>query len=62
MPLWKITIKPLFVVITTIVRLRCLLEILYSEQSFTIQFSLGPVHEFVCISFRTGNFNCFRVK
>ena len=24
--------------------------------------SLGPVHEFVCISFRTGNLNCFRVK
>ena len=47
MSLWKITIKPLFIVITTIVRLRCLLEILYSEQSFAIQFSLGPVHEFV---------------
>ena len=25
-------------------------------------FSLGPVHEFVCISFRTGNLNCFRIK
>ena len=24
--------------------------------------SQGPVHEFVCISFRTGNLNCFRVK
>ena len=24
--------------------------------------SLGPVYEFVCISFRTGNLNCFRVK
>ena len=24
--------------------------------------SLGPVHEFVCISFRTGNRNCFKVK
>jgi hypothetical protein len=24
-------------------------------------FSLGPVYEFVCISFRTGNLNCFRV-
>jgi hypothetical protein len=24
--------------------------------------SLGPVHEFVCVSFSTGNLNCFRVK
>ena len=24
--------------------------------------SLGPVHEFICISFRTGNLNCFRVN
>jgi hypothetical protein len=24
--------------------------------------SLGPVYEFVCVSFRTGNLNCFRVK
>ena len=24
--------------------------------------SLGPVYEFVCISFRTDNLNCFRVK
>jgi hypothetical protein len=24
--------------------------------------SLGPVYEFVCDSFRTGNLNCFRVK
>ena len=27
-----------------------------------VAYSLGPVHEFVCISFRTGNLNCFRVK
>ena len=26
------------------------------------QYSLGPVYEFVCISFSTGNLNCFRVK
>jgi hypothetical protein len=25
-------------------------------------FSLGPVYEFVCDSFRTGKLNCFRVK
>ena len=25
-------------------------------------FSLGPVYAFVCISFRTGNLNCFSVK
>ena len=25
-------------------------------------YSLGPVYEFVCDSFRTGNLNCFRVK
>jgi hypothetical protein len=25
-------------------------------------FSLGPVYEFVCVSFTTGNLNCFRVK
>jgi hypothetical protein len=25
-------------------------------------FSLGPVYEFVCISFRTDNLNCFRVS
>jgi hypothetical protein len=24
--------------------------------------SLGPVYEFVCVSFTTGNLNCFRVK
>ena len=24
--------------------------------------SLGPVYEFVCVSFSTGNLNCFRVK
>ena len=29
---------------------------------YIIVFSLGPVHEFVCISFRTGNLNFFRVK
>ena len=29
---------------------------------FKINSSLGPVHEFVYISFRTGNLNCFRVK
>jgi serine/threonine protein kinase len=23
------------------------------------RYSLGPVHEFVCISFRTDNLNCF---
>ena len=28
----------------------------------TIVFSLGPVYEFVCVSFTTGNLNCFRVK
>ena len=27
-----------------------------------IHTSLGPVYEFVCVSFRTGNLNCFRVK
>ena len=26
------------------------------------QISLGPVYEFVCVSFSTGNLNCFRVK
>jgi hypothetical protein len=25
-------------------------------------FSLGPVYEFVCISFRTDNLNCFRAS
>jgi hypothetical protein len=25
-------------------------------------YSLGPVYEFVCDSFTTGNLNCFRVK
>ena len=31
---------------------------------FKIKFyySLGPVYEFVCVSFSTGNLNCFRVK
>ena len=24
-----------------------------------VSFSLGPVYEFVCISFRTDNLNCF---
>ena len=28
----------------------------------TINSSLGTTHEFVCISFRTGNLNCFWVK
>ena len=32
-----------------------------SQRSYQTN-SLGPVHEFVCISFRTGNLNCFRVK
>ena len=27
-----------------------------------VYISLGPVYEFVCISFRTDNLNCFRVK
>ena len=27
-----------------------------------IVLSLGPVYEFVCISFRTNNLNCFRVS
>ena len=27
-----------------------------------LQYSLGPVYEFVCDSFTTGNLNCFRVK
>ena len=30
--------------------------------NYKIVLSLGPVHEFVCISVRTGNLNCFRVK
>ena len=29
---------------------------------FNVQNSLGPVYEFVCVSFTTGNLNCFRVK
>jgi hypothetical protein len=28
----------------------------------SIRDSLGPVYEFVCVSFTTGNLNCFRVK
>ena len=32
------------------------------EDNAYVPYSLGPVHEFVCISFRTGNLNCFRVK
>ena len=28
----------------------------------TINPSLGPIYEFVCISFRTGDFNCFCVQ
>ena len=31
-------------------------------QVFINTFSLGPVYEFVCISFRTDNLNCFRVS
>ena len=31
-------------------------------KEFNVAISLGPVYEFVCISFRTGNLNCFRVK
>ena len=27
-----------------------------------IEFSLGPVWGFVCVSFTRGNLNCFRVK
>ena len=30
----------------------------YNDQ---MQFSLGPIHEFVCISFRSGNLNCVPV-
>ena len=30
--------------------------------SSIIHVSLGPVYELVCISFRTGNLNCFRVN
>ena len=32
------------------------------KMSAIFRTSLGPVHEFVCISFRIGNLNCFRVK
>ena len=27
-----------------------------------IKYSLGPAYEFVCISFRTDNLNCFRAS
>ena len=32
------------------------------QQEWNKLFSLGPVYEFVCVLFRTGNLNCFRVK
>ena len=32
------------------------------QKPVSLTLSLGPVHEFVCISFRTCNLNCFRVK
>ena len=32
------------------------------HNALNIIFSLGPVYEFVCVSFTTGNLNCFRVK
>jgi hypothetical protein len=34
----------------------------YTSHACMIRYSLGPVYEFVCDSFRTGNLNCFRVK
>jgi hypothetical protein len=34
----------------------------YLSNSRIYTSSLGPVYEFVCDSFRTGNLNCFRVK
>ena len=33
-----------------------------SENIWGFAYSLGPVYEFVCDSFRTGNLNCFRVE
>ena len=34
-------------------------QIFYPNQVCIIDYSLGPVYEFVCISFRTDNLNCF---
>ena len=36
--------------------------IMEANKKRKFNYSLGPVHEFVCISFRTGNLNCLRVK
>ena len=35
---------------------------IFLKMSRFVTVSLGPVHEFACISFKTGNLNCFRVK
>jgi hypothetical protein len=34
----------------------------YTSKFLRLYSSLGPVYEFVCVSFRTGNLNCFKVK
>jgi hypothetical protein len=36
-------------------------EILGDYDAYCL-YSLGPVYEFVCISFRTDNLNCFKVS
>ena len=42
-------------------KIRQLINILFCDyRRSTI--SLGPVYEFVCISFRTDNLNCFRAS
>jgi hypothetical protein len=48
-PTANITLKILYYV-STIETISCL------------HYSLGPVYEFVCVSIRSGNLNCFRVK
>ena len=30
--------------------------------AYNLSYSLPPSHEFVCILFRTGNLNCFKVS
>ena len=43
-------------------RVLCKSRLILSRINGPINYSLGPVYEFVCDSFRTGNLNCFRVK
>jgi hypothetical protein len=49
--------------LTTLSRTQSMLSSLVANSSTsTFTVSLGPVYEFVCISFRTDNLNCFRAS